>query len=466
MDIEQVAEMEAEVEQTTPRGYSAYEVYVKNGGTLSEAEWLESLRGEQGPQGEPGAVKMQVVDTLPDTGETDTIYLLKKGIPSQQNLYDEYVYTETSGWEHIGDTSVDLTDYYTKEEINNKLDKFSYILDIKSNASTNSVFDGDKTNIWKTPLENAINEWLEKQEETYTDTNFRRKLALRFYCGNISSGNNTLLFTPDGSVSSSNMIYYCDYISPNSYTSSIPTYLSIGKRLVTITATMISGRISISKVVFSSNIATFYPGKYTLPIASADTLGGIKLGDGLSADENGVVSASGGIGDEQLVFAKVFDTDINSEYNKIFYSSGTTDNDVCNWFSDIFTKMKKGKTNPNQVGAIIILTFPGSAKNGRSIIFFSDGNMSYIKGFGMRYYGMYGYQLVCNSKFNDDGTVTVSKVSITENIRIEIDDPISNRHMANKKYVDDLPKSYTGYDATKTQVLKNVNGTLTWVNEE
>ena len=34
--------------------------------------------------------------------------------------------------------------------------------------------------------------------------------------------------------------------------------------------------------------------KYTLPVASAETLGGIKLGEGLSADENGVVSASGG----------------------------------------------------------------------------------------------------------------------------------------------------------------------------
>lgn len=34
-----------------------------------------------------------------------------------------------------------------------------------------------------------------------------------------------------------------------------------------------------------------------------------------------------------------------------------------------------------------------------------------------------------------------------------------------KKYVDDLPTTYTGYDATKTQVLKNVNGTLTWVDE-
>lgn len=33
--------------------------------------------------------------------------------------------------------------------------------------------------------------------------------------------------------------------------------------------------------------------------------------------------------------------------------------------------------------------------------------------------------------------------------------------------VEDLdPTDYTGYDATKTQVLKNVEGTLTWVTEE
>lgn len=36
---------------------------------------------------------------------------------------------------------------------------------------------------------------------------------------------------------------------------------------------------------------------------------------------------------------------------------------------------------------------------------------------------------------------------------------------ATAKYVDDLPTTYTGYDATKTQVLKNVQGVLTWVDE-
>lgn len=89
------------------------------GHTPTEEEFWQ-LVAEKGQNGEPGAVKMQVVDTLPETGRTDTIYLVKKDNPGEQNLYDEYVYTDT-GWEHIGDTSVDLSDYYTKEESNEKI---------------------------------------------------------------------------------------------------------------------------------------------------------------------------------------------------------------------------------------------------------------------------------------------------------------------------------------------------------
>lgn len=89
-------------------------------GNTTRTEVKDGAPGPQGPQGEPGAVKMQVVDTLPDVGETDTIYLLKKEKLGVQNLYDEYVYTNSS-WEHIGDTSVDLSDYYTKEESDTKL---------------------------------------------------------------------------------------------------------------------------------------------------------------------------------------------------------------------------------------------------------------------------------------------------------------------------------------------------------
>ena len=44
--------------------------------------------------------------------------------------------------------------------------------------------------------------------------------------------------------------------------------------------------------------------------------------------------------------------------------------------------------------------------------------------------------------------------------------PKYDTQLTNKKYVDAVPTTYAGYDATKTQVLKNINGTLTWVTEE
>ena len=467
------------------RGYSAYELYVRNGGTLSEAEWLESLKGKQGPQGEPGAVKMQVVEVLAEVGEIDTIYLLKKDVPEEQNTYDEYIYNKESGWEHIGDTSVDLTDYYTKEETDKKLDKFSYILDIESNIDTSSAFGGDKTSIWKTALENAINGWLEKQEEVYTDTSFRRKLALRFYCGNISSGNNTLLFTPDGSVSSSDMIYYCDYISPNSYTSSIPTYLSIGKRLVTITATMISGRISISKIVFSSNTARFYPDKYTLPIASTETLGGIKLGEGLSADENGVVSAAGG--SESACYSIEFNNVNLPQYSTIYSSEfGDYKQTLLDFISNALNDSYKKNQTP-----VIFMNFKCSNYIS-SIPYFilsksdafnilnpsANGQFYMLSDIKIVNDKIYYYRVSINYTYeNNIFTCTNIKFDKTQRNMLDIYNALSKENTTSftptgdynpstKLYTDKTHyENMTGYDATKTQVLKNVNGTLTWVNE-
>ena len=57
MELENVAEIEVEIQESGPAGeqgppgLSAYEVYLVNGGTLSEKEWLESLKGETGQEG-------------------------------------------------------------------------------------------------------------------------------------------------------------------------------------------------------------------------------------------------------------------------------------------------------------------------------------------------------------------------------------------------------------------------------
>ena len=42
---------------------------------------------------------------------------------------------------------------------------------------------------------------------------------------------------------------------------------------------------------------------YVLPVASAKTLGGVKVGNNLSIDENGVLNASGGGGDSSIEYS-------------------------------------------------------------------------------------------------------------------------------------------------------------------
>ena len=63
---------------------------------------------------------IKAVPELPDTGVKGTIYLvLKTG--SGNDVHNEYIWDETSSkFELIGSTSVDLSDYYTKNEANER----------------------------------------------------------------------------------------------------------------------------------------------------------------------------------------------------------------------------------------------------------------------------------------------------------------------------------------------------------
>lgn len=66
-------------------------------------------------------LQLEVVTTLPTTDiKTNAIYLVPKTSAEQDNIYDEYVYLN-SKWEHIGSTAVDLSNYYTKTEVDSKL---------------------------------------------------------------------------------------------------------------------------------------------------------------------------------------------------------------------------------------------------------------------------------------------------------------------------------------------------------
>ena len=81
------------------------------------------------------SLKIEVVDALPSTGSADTIYLLK--VRQQGNdIYQEYFWVNNA-WELIG--GIDLTDYYTKTEVNT-------LLTTKADVSAIPTTTSDLTN--------------------------------------------------------------------------------------------------------------------------------------------------------------------------------------------------------------------------------------------------------------------------------------------------------------------------------
>ena len=59
---------------------------------------------------------VQVVQELPATGEAHTLYFVPSADPKTQNIYDEYLYANNA-WEQVGSTAVDMSDYYTKSQV-------------------------------------------------------------------------------------------------------------------------------------------------------------------------------------------------------------------------------------------------------------------------------------------------------------------------------------------------------------
>ena len=68
-------------------------------------------------------LRIEVVNELPSTGETNVIYLVKKA-GTNPDIHDEYVYVE-GNWEKIGNTEVDLSNYYTKDQVYTKSETYS-----------------------------------------------------------------------------------------------------------------------------------------------------------------------------------------------------------------------------------------------------------------------------------------------------------------------------------------------------
>ena len=72
-------------------------------------------------------VTIEIVQELPTVGQTNVIYFL----PTETaNVYSQYIYTATDGWVLIGSTSVDLSNYYTKGQVDTLLNGKQNVLTI------------------------------------------------------------------------------------------------------------------------------------------------------------------------------------------------------------------------------------------------------------------------------------------------------------------------------------------------
>lgn len=122
----------------------------------------------------------EVVQELPQTGETNIMYLVPKSTSQTNNVYDEYVYS--NGWEKIGDTEIDLTNYVTITMLNQALADYTTtanlttllnakqdVIDSTHKLDASLVDDSLSTNKFVTNIEKGL--WNGKQNALYAGDN-------------------------------------------------------------------------------------------------------------------------------------------------------------------------------------------------------------------------------------------------------------------------------------------------------
>lgn len=397
-------------------------------------------KGDKGNQGEPGAVKMQVVDTLPETGRTDTIYLVKKDNPGEQNLYDEYVYTET-GWEHIGDTSVDLSDYYTKEESNEKIFDSLPVLYTSVAIGTTTTKESDI-----------------KSASEVVNALYKNGKKMFVY-------HNSSYEIPDVVLSFPKKILKekSRYDSYGCYNETAHAYITVIRGICVyingtwdnevFTCTSVQS-IRSNDTIKAVNVAS------TITDTTTDSVQGKvvkKYVDDAVANINipmYTITTTKSFMDGQFIF----ETDFLNKLTELVNKNLDTGFElfVVDIFNNTFRFDIYMKTPSDTVSTTGRLIGYGLGRD-----FYNK-----VRTFTTTYSAKDG--LYTFSKVKTDSTKTTAFESdvLTKTNTTEYT-PTGNYNPSTKLYTDKTHyENMTGYDATKTQVLKNINGTLTWVNEE
>ena len=165
MELENIIDIELDdICEVGPQGLSAYEVYQKNGGKLSEEEWLESLKGEKG---EPGKDGMDGIDGI--DGKDAPTYIAGENITIDENN----VISASGG--------VNLPIYIVETEIgiHNSNPTSIYTTPTISSVNLTDIYD---------KISEIINEVYSAGEEAFQLILKAGKWQIPFYCCNILRG--------------------------------------------------------------------------------------------------------------------------------------------------------------------------------------------------------------------------------------------------------------------------------------
>lgn len=124
--------------------------------------------------GQISTISILVVQSLPTTDiQTNIIYLVPKSTAGTSNAYDEYINTDgtSAGWELIGDTEVDLSNYYTKTEVDALIPTVNdATLTLKNGSVSKGTFSANASsnaNIIILPFDITVNTTLGGYDVTY-----------------------------------------------------------------------------------------------------------------------------------------------------------------------------------------------------------------------------------------------------------------------------------------------------------
>lgn len=85
-------------------------------------------------------ISFEIVQTLPATGDSGTIYLVPAGQSATGDIYVEWIYLNNA-WEKLGTTAVDLTGYTTWDSANEELEcDGTVVYQFATNTDIDNIF--------------------------------------------------------------------------------------------------------------------------------------------------------------------------------------------------------------------------------------------------------------------------------------------------------------------------------------